>query len=53
VPRGTVLRTEHLTLKKPGTGIAASRIAEIVGRRARRDLKANELVRECDLEEAP
>jgi N-acetylneuraminate synthase len=32
LPAGTVLRTEHLTVKKPGTGIPAARLPELLGR---------------------
>jgi N-acetylneuraminate synthase len=47
---GTVLREEHLAVKKPGTGIPASRIAEVVGQRLRRDVAPDELLHEEDLE---
>jgi len=48
---GTVLRTEHLATRKPGTGIPASRLPELIGRRVQRDMVTNELLREEDLEE--
>ncbi len=47
---GTVLRREHLVLKKPGTGIPAERLDEVVGRRLRRPLRADELLAAADLE---
>lgn len=47
---GTVLREEHLTAKKPGTGIPATCLQELIGARLRRSLKANEFVRREDLE---
>lgn len=50
LPEGTVLRNEHLTLKKPGTGIPAHRLSELVGRRLRRGFEADELLVEFDLE---
>lgn len=50
LPAGTVLREEHLAVKKPGTGIPASRLPELIGRQLRRDVKADELLREGDLE---
>ncbi len=50
LPAGTVLRREHLTFKKPGTGIPAFRLAEVLGRRINRDIKANELLDEDSLE---
>jgi N,N'-diacetyllegionaminate synthase len=51
LPRGTVLALEHLTVKKPGTGIAASRIGELVGRQLSRSVVADALLGEADLEE--
>ena len=51
LPAGTALREEHLTVKKPGTGIPANRLHEMVGKRLRRFLKADELLQEEDVEE--
>jgi N-acetylneuraminate synthase len=50
LPAGTVLQEEHLTVKKPGTGIPANRLPELIGRRLRRAVKADELLQEDDLE---
>ncbi|HSK19851.1 MAG TPA: N-acetylneuraminate synthase family protein [Longimicrobiales bacterium] len=47
---GTVLGPEHLALRKPGSGIPASRLAELTGRRLRRDVAENTLLSEDDLE---
>jgi N-acetylneuraminate synthase len=47
---GTVLRDTDLRVKKPGTGIPARRLDEVVGRRLRRHLEADELLRDADLE---
>jgi N,N'-diacetyllegionaminate synthase len=49
---GTVLTRDHLTVKKPGTGIPAARLSELVGRRLRRSIAADELLAETDLEDA-
>lgn len=49
---GTVLEKEHIAVKKPGTGISPKRLAEIVGRRLRRTVNADELLCEEDLEAA-
>jgi N,N'-diacetyllegionaminate synthase len=49
---GTVLAREHLAFKKPGTGIPAARLPEIVGRRLRRRIEADTLLVEDDLEKA-
>jgi N-acetylneuraminate synthase len=51
LPAGTVLKPEHLTLKKPGTGIPAHRLHELVGMKLRRSLSGNELLCEDDLDE--
>jgi N-acetylneuraminate synthase len=47
---GTVLAAEHLTAKKPATGISAERLPEVLGRRLLRDMVADEQLRESDLE---
>jgi N-acetylneuraminate synthase len=51
LPAGTVLTEAHLAVKKPGTGIPAGRLAEIVGRRLRRGLDADEQLRFEDLDQ--
>jgi N,N'-diacetyllegionaminate synthase len=51
LPAGTILNAENLTGKKPGTGIPAARLPELYGARLRRSLKADELLRETDVEE--
>jgi N,N'-diacetyllegionaminate synthase len=53
IPAGTVLRLEDLTLKKPGTGIPAARLEDVVGLRTRRFVSAAELLRDVDLEGDP
>jgi N,N'-diacetyllegionaminate synthase len=49
IPAGTILTLEHLTVKKPGTGIPAARIGELVGMKARRFIHADELLNPGDL----
>ena len=49
---GTIFREDLLTVKKPGTGIPAERLHELLGRRLRRRVAADELLHEDDLEEA-
>ena len=49
---GTVLTEEHLTAKKPGTGIPAVRLQELVGRRLKRRVESDALLTEDDLEGA-
>ena len=50
LPAGTVLQVEHLTLKKPGTGIPAARLPEIIGRRLNQPVKADALIPEDALD---
>jgi len=48
---GTVLAERHLAMKKPGTGIPAGQLSDILGRRLRRSLEADEQLRLDDLEQ--
>lgn len=50
LPAGTVLREEHLALKKPGTGIPAVKLKELLDRTLKRPLAADTLLAEDDLE---
>lgn len=50
MPAGTVLMPGMFTLKKPGTGIAASDMAALVGRRLKRDVAANRLLSWDDID---
>ena len=50
---GTVLRPEHLTLKKPGGGLKADDLPEVLGRILSRDVAADRLLRFDDLEPLP
>jgi len=44
LPVGTVLRKEHLTLKKPGTGIPTNRLAEVIGSRLKHPVRRDEVL---------
>ena len=44
LPVGTVLREEHLTLKKPGTGIPTNRLAEVIGSRLKHPVRRDEVL---------
>jgi N,N'-diacetyllegionaminate synthase len=46
---GTVLTRDDLALKKPGTGIPAARVHELVGRRVIRFVKVSDALSEQDL----
>lgn len=48
---GTVLSSEHLAVKKPGTGIPAGRLPELIGARVVRAIEADELLSEADFAE--
>lgn len=50
IPAGTTLTAEMVAVKKPGTGIPARRLREVIGRRVRRDIPADTLLREEDLD---
>jgi N-acetylneuraminate synthase len=49
LPTGTVLTLEHLKLKKPGDGVPASQLPQLLGRTLLRDLQTDELVLPKDL----
>ena len=51
LPAGTVLASEHLAFKKPGTGIPAAEAERVLGRRLRRPLKADERILDDDIED--
>ena len=50
VPRGEVLTSDLVGVKKPGTGIPARRYREVLGRRATRNLAADQVLREHDVD---
>jgi N,N'-diacetyllegionaminate synthase len=49
ITAGTVIEGAMLTTKRPGTGIPALHIGEVVGRRAARDLERDHLLETADL----
>jgi N,N'-diacetyllegionaminate synthase len=49
VPEGATIERSMLTTKRPGDGIPALRLTEVVGRRAARNLESNRLIEEKDL----
>ena len=50
IPAGSVIGRDMVTVKKPGHGIAARRLPEVVGSRAVRRIAADTLIAESDLE---
>jgi N-acetylneuraminate synthase len=51
LPAGRVLSEIDLSVKKPGTGIAANRLKEVVGKVLRRPVEADHILQESDLQE--
>jgi N,N'-diacetyllegionaminate synthase len=49
LPAGTLLKPEHLSVKKPGTGIPATRLPELIGARLLRGLRADDLLSDADI----
>ena len=49
IPEGAVLEAGMLTTKRPGNGIPAVRLAELLGRRTARPIEANVLLEEADV----
>lgn len=49
LPAGTVLQQEHLSLKKPGTGIPAANLKDLVNRTLKRPVAADALLSWDDL----
>jgi len=47
---GTILKKDDLAVKKPGTGIPAARLPEIIDRRLKRPVAADSLISEEDLD---
>jgi N,N'-diacetyllegionaminate synthase len=50
LPAGTILDAGHLQLKKPGKGIPAAQLPNIIGKKLRRNLQTDELVLLEDIE---
>ena len=50
LPKGTVLRADQLTTKKPGTGIPARDLPSLIGRRLKNAVQPDRLLRIEDLE---
>jgi N-acetylneuraminate synthase len=53
LPEGTVLTEEHLTAKKPATGILAADRRSVVGRTLRRAVDAGHVLAPSDLTDGP
>jgi N-acetylneuraminate synthase len=49
IPEGTTLEERMLTTKRPGNGISARRLTELVGRRTARTLEPDHMLEESDV----
>jgi sialic acid synthase SpsE len=49
LPAGKVLVESDLAVKKPGTGLPADRMHELIGRQLRHAVDADQLLEESDL----
>lgn len=47
---GDVIKREDVTVKRPGTGIPAKMLGDVVGKKMKRDVKADHLLRDGDVE---
>ncbi|MEM7304852.1 MAG: N-acetylneuraminate synthase family protein [Pseudomonadota bacterium] len=50
IPKGETLTAKHIIPKKPGTGIPANQIGEIIGKKAQHDIEGNTMIKYEDLE---
>jgi len=50
IPAGALLTPALVGVKKPGTGIPAARLGDVLGRRARRFLAADTVIQEEDVQ---
>ncbi len=49
LPAGTILREEHLTLKKPGLGYPEADLPKLIGRKLLREVSPHQILKEDDL----
>ncbi|MFA4855186.1 MAG: N-acetylneuraminate synthase family protein [archaeon] len=50
IAKGTVLQEKMLAIKRPGTGLPSKRLPEVVGKKAKKGIKEDELISLEDLE---
>ena len=50
IPKGAIITKDMITFKRPGTGLPPKYYNKIIGKRARRDIKADELIYWWDVE---
>lgn len=45
IPKGTIITRDMLTFKRPGTGISPRHLDEIIGKRAKKDIREDEIIK--------
>ena len=50
IPKGTVIKKEMIAIKRPGTGIEPKYLNAIIGKRVKRDIRKDEVLKWGDLE---
>lgn len=50
LPAGTILKKQHLELKKPGIGVPADKINDLLGKRLKRSLVSDEIIDWADFD---
>lgn len=50
IAEGTDLKMEHFTFKRPGTGLRPSSLEQVIGRKTRRNIAADQLIDWSDIE---
>ena len=50
IKKGNVIKLTDLDLKRPGTGISADKISKIIGRKAKRNIIKNYLLKYSDIQ---
>ena len=50
LPKGSVLKKEHLAFKRPATGLAPKRLHEVIGKRINKDIRSDAILMDGDVE---
>ena len=50
IAKGTVIKEEMLAIKRPGTGLPSNHLPDVIGKKAKQDIKEDELISLKDLE---
>lgn len=50
IPQGSIIRENMIGFKKPGTGLETKYYKKVIGKKARKDLKYDDIIQEGDIE---